>query len=366
MACLLSNLLPLLPLWTVPPLLAELRPAVVAEYERALHAIFTAGAEKRRRLRDAAAAALDAAHERLQLHSHGAELFAGDEATLAVLQRHLLRGVGAECADALLRYLAADAVAAGGEGEEAGGDAALSDAAAGPLSAAQRASILKQLQPDVKPTVSTAVDKLSGSSLEVRSPCLVCLLRGAAGQRRPVALPLKASTFVRHPAAPPRHAQATLPSCPRLHLRPQAFQSELDAAVEAAGLRLRRLDKKAERALVFAQRKLWEQQAAAETDASTLLALAVPLLLARQHGRVVSLPGRALAPAVELLRAGGHLPEASCQLLADFHAAVVEQLKLAGGGSEEARGEVEERLERLAPGVRALAAADGGASGGDA
>lgn len=44
-----------------------MRPAVVAEYERALHAIFTAGAEKRRRVRDAAAAALDAAYERCVL-----------------------------------------------------------------------------------------------------------------------------------------------------------------------------------------------------------------------------------------------------------------------------------------------------------
>lgn len=50
--------------WPPHTIAAELRPAVVFEYERALHAIFTAGAEKRRRLREAAAAALDAAYER--------------------------------------------------------------------------------------------------------------------------------------------------------------------------------------------------------------------------------------------------------------------------------------------------------------
>lgn len=144
----------------------------------------------------------------------------------------------------------------------------------------------------------------------------------------------------------------------------QAFQSELDAAAEAAGLRLRRLDKKAERALVFQQRKVWEQQAAAAPDASTLLALAVPLLLARQHGRVVSLPGRALAPAVELLRVGGQLPEDACQLLADFHSAVVEQLKLqSGGGGGEAAIAVAAQLEELLPRVRVLAATGGAASG---
>jgi hypothetical protein len=111
------------------------------------------------------------------LYSHGAELFADDEAVLPVLQRHLMRTVGAECVDALLRFLAADALAA--EDEEEGGAAVaspLTDAAAGPLSAAQRTVIIKQLQPDVKPAVSAAVDKLSGSSLEVRLWSLGCLI----------------------------------------------------------------------------------------------------------------------------------------------------------------------------------------------
>lgn len=148
----------------------------------------------------------------------------------------------------------------------------------------------------------------------------------------------------------------------------QAFQPELDAAAEAAGLRLRRLDKKAERSLVFAQRKLWEQQATAAPDASTLLALAVPLLLARHAGRAVSLPGRALAAGVELLRAGEQLPEDACQLLADFHGAVVEQLKLQSGGEEAAdkQGEVAERLEGMVPRVRTLLAGSGDKEGGDA
>lgn len=87
-----------------------------------------------------------------------------------MLQRHLLRGAGAECVDALLRYLAADAAAGEGEeGGEGGGDAALTDASAGPLAAPQRAAILKHLAPDVKPAASAAVEKLGGASLEVRS-----------------------------------------------------------------------------------------------------------------------------------------------------------------------------------------------------
>lgn len=46
---------------------------MVAEYERALHAIFTAGAERRRRAREAAGAALDEAHQRW---AHGLLMFA--------------------------------------------------------------------------------------------------------------------------------------------------------------------------------------------------------------------------------------------------------------------------------------------------
>lgn len=104
-------------------------------------------------------------HCRLQLYGHGAELFALDEAAAPTLQRHLVRGVGAECADALLRYLAADdeeAQAAGG-GE---GGAPLGDAAGGALSAAQRSAVLKQLGPDVKSAATSMVDKLNGGSLE--------------------------------------------------------------------------------------------------------------------------------------------------------------------------------------------------------
>jgi hypothetical protein len=91
-----------------------------------------------------------------------------------VLHRHLLRTLGADCVDALLRFLAADGgIGEEGEGEEGAAPSPLVDAAAGPLSAAQRATILKQLPPDVKPAVADAIDKLGGGSLQV----------GAAGGR---------------------------------------------------------------------------------------------------------------------------------------------------------------------------------------
>ena len=146
----------------------------------------------------------------------------------------------------------------------------------------------------------------------------------------------------------------------------QQFQTELEAAMEAVGLRLRRPDKRSLRSLVFAQRKHWEAQVAAATDAPTLLANVVPLLLARQHGRAVNLPGRALSAALDLLQ-GGQLPEDTLQLLNDFHAAVVEQLKLqSGAGDQEFADEVTLTIERLMPRIRELAASGGGGETGAA
>ncbi|GAB4816872.1 hypothetical protein N2152v2_003918 [Parachlorella kessleri] len=279
-------------------LATELRPAVVAEYERALHAIFTAGAERRRRLREAAGAALDVAHQRLQLYAHGAQLFVDDESTSATLDRHLLRSAAADCMDALLRYLAADlALDEGQEAQQQQGEAG----GQGPLSPGDRATIVKQLGPDVKPAASAALEKLGGSSLE-------------------------------------------------------AFVSEFDAAAEAAGLRLRKLDKKAERSRVAEQQRAWQAQLAAEGDPSAALLLLVPCLLAKHEGRVVSLPGRALGAAVERLKPS--LPEHSYTLLSDFHSAVVEQLKVQGQEQEGSRGS--EQLQLLMEAAKQLAA-EGGA-----
>lgn len=52
----------------------RIRPAALSEYERALSAVFAAGADRRRRLREVIARALDEAWQKLQLYSHGSEV----------------------------------------------------------------------------------------------------------------------------------------------------------------------------------------------------------------------------------------------------------------------------------------------------
>ena len=63
-------------------------------------------AQARRRRREALLRSLQAAHERLWLHAKGAAECAApeDDGTRQALQRHLLRGTGAEAVDLLLLY----------------------------------------------------------------------------------------------------------------------------------------------------------------------------------------------------------------------------------------------------------------------
>lgn len=83
-------------------LVRRLRPAVLATFVAAKKAAFTAGAEERRKRRDALLQKLEEANLRLQLFAKAVELFEGDAATGPLLQRHLLRTTATEAADALL------------------------------------------------------------------------------------------------------------------------------------------------------------------------------------------------------------------------------------------------------------------------
>lgn len=288
-------------------LVAEIRPDVVAEYERALSDIFTAGAERRRRVREAASTRLDSSHQTFQLHSHGAELFTEDEATSVILQRHLVHTVAPACVDALLHLLSADFAdeesenksTSGGGGAAGGGSVLSPEAQVGKaLSPAQRSLIVREAPKEAHAAVKAVVDAL-----------------GAA-------------------------ATATCAS---------EFLILMEKAADAVGLRLKKLDKKLEVSLVQGHIATLKSQAEEANDAPTLLAAVVPLLFAKYRNRCLSVPGRALAATVESL--ADFIDEEQHKALVEFHAAVVESLKGANG---EGSGGVKERLELLEPRIRAL------------
>lgn len=252
-------------------LATELRPDAVTEYERALSDIFTAGTERRRRLRDAASTRLDMVYRSLQLHAKGADLFKDDEANYGVLQRHLMRIMAPTCVDAVLHSLAADTVS--GEEEEG-------------------------VMP--MPPEQVVLNSFEGNA------------RAAAAREAPKEV---------------KAAVDALVNCKEV----AEFQPVLEAAAAALGLRPKILDKKSEYEGVEAHIQALSSQLESPLDAPTLLSTAVPLLVARHRRRCVSLPGRALGAAIELLRED--VGEEGYAILTEFQTAVVEHLK--GGGAEE-------------------------------
>lgn len=65
---------------------------------------------------------------------------------------------------------------------------------------------------------------------------------------------------------------------PKMEGALQACEAQLEALSEAAGLRSRKLDKKAERSLVHVHRKCLQEQLQSEEHPPAALSLAVPLL----------------------------------------------------------------------------------------
>ena len=135
-----------------------------------------------------------------------------------------------------------------------------------------------------------------------------------------------------------------------------ALQASLEPLASACGVRLKPLDKKAERAMLLAHRTALTAQLEAETAAPVALQVAVPLLYASRRGVALSVPGRALGAVVA--RLGEHVSPAEMEVLTVFHEAVVELLQLRGKDTPEARAAADEKQQALAeqlPALQALA-----------
>jgi len=130
------------------------------------------------------------------------------------------------------------------------------------------------------------------------------------------------------------------------------LQMALDSAVEAAGLRLKKLDKKAERAAVSEFQAERRSQLLGATDPAEALALAVPLLFAQATGKLISVPGKAITGVLTELE--GELGAETFQLVMGFHQDVVAYIRARSQGGE---GEESELLDGLLARMSALRAA---------
>eukprot|EP00850_Spirogloea_muscicola_P000074 SM000001S04476 [mRNA] locus=s1:439796:445141:+ [translate_table: standard] len=276
-------------------LAAKLRPFVVQALAEAKRAAFTVGAEERRKRKDAVQLKLGEVwnlvkalhrcilHGQLLLYSKALDLFEDDPSTLAILTRHLLRSTATSEADLLIQHLELEQRIEDGEAEPLDQDVDLDS----PLSQARRMEMAKNLPADIGRLALSLVDALEGKSVA-------------------------------------------------------DFETAVELCVQESGMLIKKLDKKAEKALLFAHKKQLEQQLEAGDDPVGALPLAVSLLFAKIYHRALQAPGRAIAATITRLKPD--LREAAHRTLLEYHVSTVEYLQASSGGRS---GEAEERMQSL-------------------
>eukprot|EP00850_Spirogloea_muscicola_P011329 SM000070S21295 [mRNA] locus=s70:98473:103870:+ [translate_table: standard] len=264
-------------------LAAKLRPFVVQALAEAKRAAFTAGAEERRKRKDALQLKLGELHGQLLLYSKALDLFEDDPSTLTILTRHLLRSTATSEADLLIQHMEFEQKIADGEIELLDQEVDLDS----PLSQARRVEMAKNLPADIGRLALSLVDALEGKSVA-------------------------------------------------------EFETAVELCAQENGMLIKKLDKKAEKALLFAHKKQLEGQLEAEDDPVGALPLAVFLLFAKIHHRALQAPGRAIAAAITRLRPD--LSDAAHGTLLEYHVSTVEYLQASSGGRS---GEAEEQMQSL-------------------
>jgi hypothetical protein len=148
----------------------------------------------------------------------------------------------------------------------------------------------------------------------------------------------------------------------------QELLSQLEAAGSECGMRLKRLDKKAEKTLLVSQKSRLMGLLGPEQSPAAVLALALPLLAVKAAGKLVNTPGRAIGGVLTALQS--HLQEQEVELVQQYHALVVEGLRAqsvvskGAGEGEQQQQQVEEQLVGLTPRLKALVGIEAAAAGG--
>ncbi|KAG1654825.1 hypothetical protein FOA52_009106 [Chlamydomonas sp. UWO 241] len=288
-----------------------LHPAAVMAYEEGLKAALNAGADARRRSKEAKEKAFEDALSRLALYCRGAEaLEAGSDASTATaVLRHVTKTTGGECMDLIYRwawieYLPEDEMPAEGS----------------PVSAADAKKVAKASPRDVAEALAAAADALASQEAGSVSDAVE---RAALG----VGLRLRGKRDKAHTHETPK-AKEVKAAVAELRTR---LSLQLQAEAEPASCR-------------------------AQAEPAAALALALPLLFARATGCALSAPGKAMAGVLAFVRAGGSVPEPELAVFEAFHAGVVDALKGGNGGDD---------LVARLPELRAAAAGTLGSSGGE-
>lgn len=137
----------------------------------------------------------------------------------------------------------------------------------------------------------------------------------------------------------------------------QEFIAQLESAAIECSIRLRRLDKKSEKALLTAQKSRLMQLLQAEQLPATTLAVALPLLTLKVSSKLLNVPGRAISGVLAALQPS--MQEEDYAVVQQFHQLVVESLKMQSKQQQDAdekqhTSDIDERLRLLLPGLKAL------------
>lgn len=267
---------------------AHIKPAVISTWEKVKQASFTAAAEERRHRADTLQRKTDELYASLQLFTKALDLFDDDHVTLAALHRHLLRTTASELADTILQTQDL-------EKRLDNGDICKDlPSSTMPLSTSQKLFLAKGFNGLLSTKSIKMVEVLDGKTV---------------GE----------------------------------------FDLALQEVAEECGLRLKKLDKKAERALLLSYRKGLTSEIEKESDPVALLPKVVALLFAQVFNKALQAPGRTIAAAINRLQNG--ISNAAYTTLLEYQSATVALLSMMStstpGGTDCTFDRMEEKREQL-------------------
>lgn len=267
---------------------AYLRPSVISAWKNIKQASFTAAAEERRLHAEIFQKKTDELYASLQLFTKAVDLFDNDQMTLAALQRHLLRTTASELVDLVLQAQDLERRLDNGENLQDFSSGAL------PLNTSQRLALARGLHGSISFKCLKMIEALDGKTVD-------------------------------------------------------AFDLAFQEAAEECGLRLKKLDKKAEKALLLSYRKGLALEVEKDDDPVALLPKVVALMFVQVHNKALQAPGRVISAAVNHLK--NRISDAAYKTLLEYQSATVSLLSMisttAPGGTNCTSDRIEDKRELL-------------------
>ena len=265
-------------------------PIVSAAYDKATNDLFTAGASRRKEIKEKASAALQNNFYWIELFSKGTDIvFVSDaeDTNRASASWHVIKSNGLMCLDPLLHFLNADISQSNEKSDD------LDDVMEHTFSQAQRTAIIQECPGQLSEKLSWML-KATKSNIAKDIAEFIDMAREAA---------------------------------------------------EESGIRLKSLDKKTESSLIESHESVLQEQLSLADSSPTLLAAAVPILLLKHMKACTNLAGKSLSHAIQSLASS--MEEKDVKTIEEFHENVLAQLRGDQGLDETTSATLFEKVKSL-------------------